>query len=434
MRIPEVKLLARRKFCWVPSVAALLLSSSTVSAQPSDAGAKQSQTVSPAKSQSPKGSDQPKPPSNPAVDTPARKTTETVAPKLEDLLVRALKDNPDIRVAEAKLREAEAELNRTRLQVTQKVVTFHYALQSQQTLVKENEAQLARMQNLARSGVVQHSELELAQQTLIRAKAKVAAIEAEMPYLIGKQPATAEGPADVRKSYHQLYWTFLDNEGASQAVQGTAADKLRKSLDTTIAIDVAGGAALGDVLALLEEKVPGVTFRILAAKDGAVSVNLRLKQEVPLGAVLQALEDSVPGLRFVVRDYGILVTAEDRVPSGAMDVQYFWKGGGLEQASHRLARARGTDPNDTEASRVEGVVKSIDLYAGLVTISIGSDDGVAKGSTLDVFRLTPKPQYLGEIHLLEVNRHEAVGKPARAGGDVSIQVGDKVTNKGQIKR
>src|SRR5437868_10610793 len=46
-------------------------------------------------------------------------------PRLEELLSRALKENPDIRVAETKLREAEAELNRTRLQVTQKVVAVH---------------------------------------------------------------------------------------------------------------------------------------------------------------------------------------------------------------------------------------------------------------------------------------------------------------------
>src|SRR5437660_737827 len=47
---------------------------------------------------------------------------QTTEPTLEEMLNKALKDNPDIRVAEAKVREAEAELNRTRLQVTQKVL------------------------------------------------------------------------------------------------------------------------------------------------------------------------------------------------------------------------------------------------------------------------------------------------------------------------
>src|SRR5436309_9636032 len=42
--------------------------------------------------------------------------TKKAPATLEELLAQALKANPDIRVAEAKLREAEAELNRTRLQ------------------------------------------------------------------------------------------------------------------------------------------------------------------------------------------------------------------------------------------------------------------------------------------------------------------------------
>src|SRR5438477_8495528 len=50
------------------------------------------------------------------------------APSLEELLTRALKDNPDIRVAETKVREAEAELNRIRLQVMQKVVAYQHDL------------------------------------------------------------------------------------------------------------------------------------------------------------------------------------------------------------------------------------------------------------------------------------------------------------------
>src|SRR5215469_3745646 len=50
---------------------------------------------------------------------------------LEEMLAEALKNNPDIRVAAAKLAEADAELNRTRLQVTQKVASLHHAILSQ---------------------------------------------------------------------------------------------------------------------------------------------------------------------------------------------------------------------------------------------------------------------------------------------------------------
>src|SRR5438067_1850675 len=52
---------------------------------------------------------------------PGKEAAEKEKLKLEELLSRALKDNPDVRVAEAKVREAEAELNRARLLVAQKV-------------------------------------------------------------------------------------------------------------------------------------------------------------------------------------------------------------------------------------------------------------------------------------------------------------------------
>src|SRR5690349_11077908 len=63
--------------------------------------------------------------SSTAAPESAAKGKEDDKPGLEDLLTQALKENPDIRVAEAKVNEAEAELNRTRLQVMQKIVTFY---------------------------------------------------------------------------------------------------------------------------------------------------------------------------------------------------------------------------------------------------------------------------------------------------------------------
>src|SRR5438093_12866113 len=48
------------------------------------------------------------------------------AGSLEDLIAQALRNNPDIRVAEAKVREAEAELNRTQISVAQKVIALHH--------------------------------------------------------------------------------------------------------------------------------------------------------------------------------------------------------------------------------------------------------------------------------------------------------------------
>src|SRR5262245_45909954 len=48
---------------------------------------------------------------------------------LEDLIAQALRNNPDIRVAEAKMREAEAELQRIRIATAQKVAALHASIE-----------------------------------------------------------------------------------------------------------------------------------------------------------------------------------------------------------------------------------------------------------------------------------------------------------------
>src|SRR5579883_1482356 len=99
---------------WMALAAALLIpligGNSVIGQQPTPKDAK------------PVPKDKPAPPAN-AKPAPA-KPEKSAVPSLQELLTQALRENPDIRVAEAKLREAEADLNRTRLQVTRKVVAL----------------------------------------------------------------------------------------------------------------------------------------------------------------------------------------------------------------------------------------------------------------------------------------------------------------------
>ena len=72
-------------------------------------------------------------PASAGADKPKQEKPAT----LDEMLAKALKDNPDIRVAESKVREAEAELNRVKLQVMQKVVALRHSLESQKATVQE---------------------------------------------------------------------------------------------------------------------------------------------------------------------------------------------------------------------------------------------------------------------------------------------------------
>ena len=83
---------------------------------------------------------------------------------------------------------------------------------------------------------------------------------------------------------------------------------------------------------------------------------------------------------------------------------------------------RGANP---PPDNLEGVVRRAD--GNLVTISLGSDAGLSKGNTLEVFRLS-EGAYLGRIRIVEVFPSYAV---ATTVGRMSkpIKVDDRVATK-----
>lgn len=96
--------------------------------------------------------------------------------------------------------------------------------------------------------------------------------------------------------------------------------------------------------------------------------------------------------------------------------------------SAAMARAGGKNP---PSENVEGLVKNTDA-SGLMTITIGSDAGLTKGHTLELFRLNPaaptQSKYLGTVRILEAGAHQAVAQPV---GRLSspAQPGDRVASR-----
>jgi hypothetical protein len=254
-------------------------------------------------------------------------------PTLEEMLNKALKDNPDIRVAESKVREAEAELNRTRLQVTQKVLAFHHNHEAQKAAVKVAEEDLGRVRKLQKSAVLSQEEVTQAENRLSQAKAKLAEIEAEMPYLLGQQRKVlsfgnvtdtinvTDMITEVKLLDASAHWSRLKTTGRSeiQPVAGTTLDKIRKALDTPVSVDYKD-KDLTEILKDLERKVAGISFHNLVGGSG----DLHLDGAAPLGAVLQLVEDTFTDpargdrCAFAIREYGILFTRADRIPPGAI--------------------------------------------------------------------------------------------------------------------
>jgi hypothetical protein len=102
----------------------------------------------------------------------------------------------------------------------------------------------------------------------------------------------------------------------------------------------------------------------------------------------------------------------------------------LQNGGTGSVAASGRPADNPPPENVEGLVSRTES-GGLVKVTLGSDAGLAKGHTLKVYRIDPNPalsKFLGTIEIIEVNAHEAVGRPVqRMNGP--IQVGDRVASK-----
>lgn len=90
------------------------------------------------------------------------------------------------------------------------------------------------------------------------------------------------------------------------------------------------------------------------------------------------------------------------------------------------------DPNQPNPPKVfvKGKIDTVDTN-GLVKISVGSDQGVEKNTTLEVYRLSPRPEYLGMIRIVEADHHAAIGRLIRtssSGTRGPLREGDTVAS------
>lgn len=363
-------------------------------------------------------------------EPPVKKETGEKKPAtLEEMLARALRDNPDVRVAEAKLREAEAELNRTRLAVAQKVIAAVTALERARKVAEDAEARYRRLQKLADGRGVSKEAVDEAALALALAKAEVAKLEADLPLLFGRLSDRDDVPALIMG----WKWAPVGAEGPARpaaptrpAVSGPMAEKIRKALDTPVQLEVKLGTNLIDILDQLTKRYDfGVPFRCLTGDDVGVLKPMPLFPKVPLAAFLEALEDSFTDVRFVVREYGIAAGRAKDLPPDALRAVDFWRAGAPKEASDKPAPGAMRNP---PPEAVEGAITQVDEKTGLVTISLGSDSGLQEGHTLEVYRLKPTPKYLGTLRIINVQPRESVGRMLNR-PMAAVEVGDKVASR-----
>ena len=220
---------------------------------------------------------------------------------LEQFLARALKTHPDIVAAEAEVELAQAKLTQTRFQIAHELITLWNDWQAQSEHVKHLQAELevGRMGGAATMG------------QFYAARARVAEIESLLPYLLGEASARLPSmPAAVLPP------------GPKQVPAGPEVERILTALNRPAVLEFIE-CPIKDVADWLADSCQ-ITFVVdPAVADLPVTLNMK---DIPLGAALQAVEAGTPGVRFVVCDYGILVTSDTSAAASAfISANEFWK-------------------------------------------------------------------------------------------------------------
>jgi hypothetical protein len=305
---------------------------------------------------------------------------------IEQLLETALRENKDIQLAEAKVREAENELNRIRLEVSQKIFAQRREWEVQRARIKEYEARAQAAEQLFEKKAISEEELRLAKVNLEVNQLLLAKLEEELPFILGRTPNSVSvvERAQVSRNYtirhaarEQLKASVLqaiqeldagstanvfspnnnnntltvvgspevhavataiiqfvdkpssqgDPQELGTSISRQTHQKLMQALSTPVEAKF-DEVLLWSALDALRDSADGIRF--VGADQVKVTVTLDLK--APLGTVLEAISDVV-GVRFDVREYGVLVSPRGSAEAGSLiDL---WK-------HHRVRR----DPKD----------------------------------------------------------------------------------------
>lgn len=239
----------------------------------------------------------------------------------EQALARALENHPEIIAAKAKLALAQAELYGKRMEVSRQVLGLYGSLRTLDAQVGAakaamtlSKAEFDRINKAAASGAVDQATqdkvaaaLQAAEGTLVQAIGQREQAEKELRLLIGARP-----PANEPTSQNE------PTLPARQTPQGPIVADWKTAAQKPITVEFVD-TPLEEVLNFLSDKT-GIKFSlqrpVLEEHGLEPSMPISLNtNEVPLRAALQGFEDAYRDFKFVLRDYGVLLTTQEYADS-----------------------------------------------------------------------------------------------------------------------
>lgn len=220
---------------------------------------------------------------------------------IEGMIAAALRSNPDVLVAEAKVREAEAELNRVRMKVTQDVMALQNRREAATITLRSAEMTVQRKSQMHKSGTIDAGAFEEAQFELLRARHAFATVETESKYLLGEGSAKPARTAESRSIGESP-----SNGVFVQRPPLTTSDSV--FLSQPIAVS-AEEARLTDVFAPLKAVAAELgTMIVIDEAISEITLSVEMK-ETTVEKFLTLLTDRLTNsIAFVFRPYGVFVT------------------------------------------------------------------------------------------------------------------------------
>lgn len=297
---------------------------------------------------------------------PLGEKTVVVTPT-EAAIAAALANDPDVKMARAKIQLAEAELAKARQAVTLKVVSLKSKIDQLKNEVRAAEDRVAWTARMLEKGVIQQSQLLAERDKLEASKAALALAEAEWKLLTGSPVAGAAGDPNYDRAVaagltllgkHQeghyaeasttLAFLALLNARERSTMKGPIPERIRAALDKPVKIGAKGEKVTFEKAMEVFKKEAGLdvpvrgTYPVLTVADPKKPNEFQQRpieivsegEELPVGAWFQLLEDNAvfpqrvgaaTRFRFYVRDYGLLISSSDAAPPDAPALTEFWK-------------------------------------------------------------------------------------------------------------
>jgi hypothetical protein len=309
----------------------------------------------------------------PAADPKAKADDKKAAPPKTDstdaAIAAVLANDPELKVARAKIQLAEAELAKARQTATIKVVTLKAKIDQLKKEAANAQESFDIMERHWKSGTGSKSEFLVEQTRFETARGALAVAEAEWAVLVGPNPAGAGGAATnptAQDALQMAIWSLSQNQAADRlavlrsfyavnregsAVKGPVPDRLRVLLDKPVKLGPKGSKfTYSQAMEVFKKEVGWdvnvrgnyprtVVYNPEQPKAGPIANEpieiLSEGEELPVGAWFQLFEDnaltSEPNgtpirFRFYVRDYGVLIFPTTAAPPDAPTLHDFWKG------------------------------------------------------------------------------------------------------------